>query len=336
MRCPECNHSQKYKDGARCNQCHYQFVFRKKDDNITDLALRQIIKRLSDNGQYAFTATQLALEVCRLWRKKTLGAVGCSIIALVVSVIGGLIAFSAWSWMGGLLILAILMPLALWLGQREKSKLSFNKAREMINRYHQAHPINELADGAAFRQQAPMEDFQDPHYAPERILVVERDDLVDMLIRNRFHLTAKAAVVSRTGYPARVFAACREFLRNHPGTPVQVLHDASAPGFALTTQLASDAQWQFARQRLVDLGISSTSLKNDAALPWLPANSSRSNGAFGGQPGKRLQAGYRVPLDYVGPKPMLNLLSAAVVAGTLLLAPEILNASGAEIEIDYG
>jgi hypothetical protein len=336
MRCPECNHNQKYKDGTRCNQCRYQFVFRKKDYQISDVTLRQIIKRLSDNGQYAFTATQLALEICRFWRKKNLGAVGCSIIALVVSVIGGLIVFGMWSWMGGIIILAILMPLALWLGQREKRKLSFNKAREIINRYHQAHPINELADGAAFRQQPPTLDFQDPHYAPERILVVERDDLVDMLIRNRFHLTAKAAVVSRTGYPARVFTACREFLRNHPSTPVQVLHDASAQGFALTTQLASDAQWRFARQRLVDLGISRTALENRSALPWLPSGQSRRDGAFGGNATKRLRTGCRVPLDYVGPKPMMNLLSAAVVAGTLLLAPEILNASGAEIEIDYG
>ena len=53
-------------------------------------------------------------------------------------------------------------------------------------------------------------------YAPERILVVERDDLVDMLIRNRFHLTAKAVVVSRTGYPERVFAACGIFCATIP------------------------------------------------------------------------------------------------------------------------
>jgi hypothetical protein len=70
MRCPDCKHDQKYKDGARCGKCGYQFVFRKKDDRISDSSLRQIIQRLSDNGQYAFTATQLALEICRSWRGK--------------------------------------------------------------------------------------------------------------------------------------------------------------------------------------------------------------------------------------------------------------------------
>lgn len=336
MRCPECQHDQKHKDGTRCKKCHYQFVLRKKDDQISDLALRQIIQRLSDNGQYSFTATQVALEICRLWRKKTLGPVGCSVIALIVSVIAGLIAFSEWSWFGGILIFAVILPLAIWLGQRGKSKLSFSKAREIINRYHQAHPIHGLADGAAFRHQTPVADFHDPHYAPERILVVERDDLVDMLVRNRFHLTAKAAVVSRTGYPQRIFVACQEFLRNHPNTPVQVIHDASSAGFALTAQLATDPQWRFANQSLVDLGISRSALNSASSLPWLPTHPSRRDGAFSNNATKMLRTLHRVPVDYVGPKPMMNLLSAAVVAGALLLAPDILNASGAEVEIDYG
>lgn len=336
MRCPECNHNQRHKDGTRCNKCRYQFVFRKKEDRISDFALRQTIQRLSDNGQQAFTTTQLALAICRLWRKKTLGPVGCGVIALIVSAIAGLFAFSNWSWWGGALILAVLLPLAIWLGQREKGKLPFEKARKIVDQYHQAHPIQALADGTAFRRQAAPLDLQDPHYAPERILVVERDDLVDMLIRNRFHLTAKAVVVSRTGYPEPVFAACREFLRNHPDTPVQLVHDASTQGFALATQLADESKWRFAREHLSDLGISRAALQHGATLPWLPPMPSRSNGAFGGNPTEMLRTGYRVPLDYIGPKPLIGLLSAAMVGGALLLAPEALNAAGAEVESDYG
>lgn len=337
MRCPECKHNQKYKDGTRCNKCRYQFVFRKKEDRISDFALRQTVQRLSDNGQQAFTTTQLALAICRLWRKKTLGPVGCGVIALIASVIAGLFAFSEWSWRGGALILALLLPLAIWLGRREKSKLPFDKARKIVDQYHQAHPIQALADGTAFRHQAATPDLQDPHYAPERILVVERDDLVDMLVRNRFHLSAKAVVVSRTGYPERVFTACREFLRNHPDTPVQLVHDASPQGFAFAAQLADDSKWRFARQRLTDLGISRAALQRGATLPWLPPTPSRSDGAFGGNPTEMLRTGYRLPLDYVGPKPLIGLLSAALVGGALLLAPEVLNAaSSSEVEIDYG
>ena len=338
MRCPECNHNQKYRDGARCQHCHYQFVFRNKKARISDFSLRQITQRLSDNGQYAFTATQLALEISRLWRKKNLGPLGCSVIALIVSVIVGLIAFAEWGWLGGALIPVVLLPVALWLGRRGKSLLSVDEAHKIIQRYHQVHPISGLADGRAFRQPTPTADCQDPHYAPERILIVERDELVDLLVRNRFHLTAKAAVVSRSGYPEPVFAACQEFLRHHPSTPVQVIHDASLQGFALTAQLATDPQWRFAHSHLVDLGISRTALNSASSLPWLPTNPSRRDGFLGGRPDKMLRAGYRVPVDYAGPKPLINLLNAAIVGGMLLLAPEILNASGVEagVEIDYG
>lgn len=336
MRCPECNHRQKFKDGVHCRQCRYQFVFRKKQDQISDFTLRQLIQRLSDQGHYAFTATQLALEICRLWRKKARGPVDYSIAAIILGVISGLIVSNKEFWFAEILIFAVILPLAVWLGQRGKRRLSFNQAREVVSRYHQAHPLQALADGAAFRRITPPADFQDPHYAPERVLIVERDELVDLLVRNRFHLTAKAAIVSRTGYPEPVFAACQAFLRNHPNTPVQVIHDASLQGFALTAQLAADRQWRFAGSRLVDLGLSRTALDGGSELPWLPIHSARRDGVFGGNPAQRLRAGYRVPLDAIGPKPLLNALGAALIAGTLLLTPEIRNANETEMEIDYG
>ncbi len=331
MRCPECKHTQKYREGTRCKKCGYQFVFRKSADGITDSALRQMIQRLSDSGQQAFTATQLALAICRSWRQKKGAFIGCGVVAVVVAL---LIGFGQHALLGVAVFLILSIPIIVgWWG---RARLPFHKARKLVDRYHQAHPIAALADGRAFRQQTAPADLEDPHYAPERILVVERDDLVDMLIRNRFHLNHKTAVVSRSGYPERVFAACREFLRNHPDTPVQVLHDASTAGFALTAQLAADPNWQFARQRLTDLGISRAALDGGSPLPWLPPDASRRNGALSADPAKMLRAGRRVPVDYIGPKPLLNLLGAAVVGGALLLTPEMLNAVEAGVEIDYG
>jgi hypothetical protein len=107
-------------------------------------------------------------------------------------------------------------------------------------------------------------------------------------------------------------------------------------GFALTAQLASDPKWAFARERLTDLGISRAALDGGSSLPWLPPDNSRRGGAFGSDPAKMLRAGCRVPVDYIGPKPLLNLLGAAVVGGALLLTPEMLNAVEAGVEIDYG
>ncbi len=333
MRCPECKHTQKYREGTRCKKCSYQFVFRKSADGISDFAFHKMIQRLSDGGQQAFTATQFALAICRSWRAKKGALIGCGAAIVVVACIVG---FGLGTVIGGF-IFFLIFSMLLMVGFWRRSGLPVHKARKLMDRYHQAHPIATLADGRAFRQQtAAVDNMEDPQYAPERILVVERDDLVDMLIRNRFHLSHKTAVVSRSGYPERVFAACRAFLQNHPDTPVQVLHDASVSGFGLTAQLAADPKWAFARERLTDLGISRAALDGGSSLPWLPPDNARRDGAFSADPVKMLRAGCRVPVDYIGPKPLLGMLGAAVVGGTLLLTPEIANAVEAGVEIDYG
>lgn len=340
MRCPECKHNQRYKEGMRCNNCRYQFVFHKKQDPISDYALRQLIQRLSDHGQLSFTATQLALEICRFWRKKILGPIGCGIIALVIGAFVGLFVAGIWEWWGGILIpVVVVLPLAIGLSRKEKSKLAFGKARTLVNRYHQAHPIQALANGTAFRDRSALPEPFDPHYAPERILIVERDELVDMLIRNRFHLSHKAVVVSSSGYPESVFSACQGFLRNHPDTPVQLIHDASLQGFALASQLAADPKWAFARQQMIDLGIPQSALQDNHVLPWLPSSyPTQADGTFSARHMQQLSAGYRMPLDHIGPKSLMGLLGAAVVVGgSWLLVPAALStASGMEAEVDYG
>jgi hypothetical protein len=326
MRCPDCNHNQKYREGTRCAKCGYQFIFRKKDDNITDYSLRQIIKRLSDNGQYAFTVTQLALDICRSWQGKG-GLIGGMIFTIVIALI--LFFFFELHWSASIIALVIGIPLTIWINQRQKTALPFHKASALIRRYHQAHPISALADGAAFQQQNANEP-EALSYAPERILVVERDDLVDMLVRNRFHLTSKTAVISRNGYPSAMFAACQKFMRDHPNTPVHLLHDASLSGFGMGVQLGAD--W-----RGVDLGINRQTLDScSGKLPWLPTADQTKAGIWSIQHIQMLGRNYRVPIDFVGPKPLLGLLSTAVIAGALALIPaaDAWGESGAEI--DFG
>ena len=333
MRCPDCKYDQRYRYGTRCGQCGYQFVFRKKVDQLTDFTLRQMIQRLSDNGQYAFTATQLALVLCRHWRRTAWYLIFCGLSALLIAV--WVLTMNGFGIIGAFLFV-VALPLVIYLGRRPATVLPFNKACALIDRYHQAHPIAGLADGKAFARQGPPPDTQDLYYAPERILVVERDDLVDLLVRNRFHLTAKTAVIGQSGYPAHLLAACREFLRRHPQTPVQLLHDASTSGFGLAARLTADPQWPLAPHPLVDLGIARETLDPKARLPWLPAGA-RTEGAYSADHPRMLRAGRRVPVDHLGPKPLLGLLSAAVAGGALLLAAQdALSNVEMGVEVDYG
>ncbi len=336
MRCPDCQHTQTYRTGTRCGRCNYQFIFRKKTDNISDYALRQLIKRLSDGGQHSFTATQLTLDLCRYWRRQDFRG------GLLASILGPgfLAAFLGFmfSWKLAMIAFLVLLLPALWLSYRSRFNLRYPEAHKIVQRYHQAHPIAALADGCAFLQSNTPGPSQDLHYAPERILVVERDDLVDMLVRNRFHTTHKTAVISRTGYPKIVSEACRNFLRRHPTLPVQLLHDASLTGFNLKAQLTADRQWPLAGTALTDLGLSQETVKNTVRLPWLPA-SVRSKGLLSTDSTKMLSKGYRVPIDCMGPKPLLNLLGAAVIGGLLMLpTPSTSGDAAGEIEIgdDFG
>lgn len=316
MRCPDCNHNQRYRDGTRCGHCGYQFILRKKSDGLSDHGLRQITRRLSDNGQYAFTETQLLLEICRHWRRSMTKEM---IIGLVIVVaLMGLFGFVSGLWLVGAIVCSILLFWIIWGSQRRKVDLPLPKARKLLQRYRQAHPIKELADGKAFLQQTLAEAPYGEAYAPERILIVERNEWVDLLVRNRFHLSYKTAVLSRSGYPQRVLEACRAFLRQHPQTPVQLLHDASLAGFNLKAQLASDPNWPLAGSTLTDLGLSKETIQNAGQLPWLPANS-QNKGRLSTDAAKMLNAHYRVPLDCLGPKASLSLIGAALIGGALLL-----------------
>jgi hypothetical protein len=334
MRCPDCKHQQKYKDGTRCAKCGYAFTLRKKTDGLSDYALRQIMLRLTGNEQHCFTRIQLLLEICRYWRKQN---TALTVVAVVIAMIlGGVIwGITEWKLWISLALMGVLIGAALLLRRKQARSLPLKKAGDLLKKYRDAHPIPGLADGRAFIGRSAEVADQDFYYAPERILVVERDDLADALIRNRFHLSAKTVVVSRTGYPAPIFAACQGFLARHPATPVQVLHDASLSGFSLSAQLATDPDWQFARDRLVDLGLSRSTLHDKTRLPWLP-RSATDNGMLSSNHDAMLRAGRRVPVDCVPPKPLLNLLATAVIAGSLALPLDKAGDTDFDVEADYG
>jgi DNA-directed RNA polymerase subunit RPC12/RpoP len=368
MRCPKCSHNHKHKDGMTCSQCGYQFVFNPKTDKLRDNIIHQMIQQLSDNGQYYFTRTQLALEICKYWRKKKTGPI------LLVSIVLFIWLFIAVSLeldvFTSVVIFCLILPLPILLGIYIKNNtISLKTAEAAIQRYHSVHPIEPLANGKAFssppdkpqqtaiskpniankiqtvvtqvesqallKMQTPTPLKKLP-FAPERLLIVERDDIVDMLIRNRFHQNTKTVVVSQSGYPASVFKACHQFLKQNPKMPVQVLHEASLQTFGMIDRLRNDPKWQFARENLVELGLSRKSLtEKKYRLPWLSEAKSESL-IFSKNHKKMLSEGRKLPVDYLSPKPLLNTLSVALVSGVLLVAALEEAHSGVSIESSDG
>lgn len=336
MRCPKCSHVHKYKDGMKCVQCGYRFVFNPKTDKLRDNVISQMIQQLSDNGHYYFTRTQLATEIGKYWRKQKIGPIGFVIIVLILwSIISAIFELSWFT-------VVVVLPLTIFWAIRSKNRIAFKDVQDSIQRYHKIHPIEQMVNGKAFvdtpdnpiqlKQKISSLDFsldnpaaidtqqEDWFLAPEHILIVERDDIVDMLIRNRFHLETKTLVVSFSGYPTSAFKACPGFIKNNPNMSVQVLHDASVNSFGFIHKIRGDAKWRFARENLVELGLSRKSLADKSELrPWLSGTSSGKI-IFSKDFNKMLREGRSFPIDSLPPKPLLNQLSAAVVAGVLTFA----------------
>lgn len=336
MRCPQCQHNQKTREGMSCNKCGYGHVFQPRTDRLSDYAFTQLLQRLSGNGHLCFTREQLAVALCRL-RLRGKDWLALTLFLMIFFGLFSLFGTTALSGslISGSVVAAFISGSVLMLRLRFRNRTSYADALRLIDRYHQRHPIALLATGTAYANAQPP--TVDPHYAPERILVVEHDEMVDMLIRNRFHQTARTAVVSASGYPAGLFAACAGFIARHPQIPVQVLHEASALGFNRINQLRNDSRWRFAANNLVDIGLNPAQLHSyHSTLPWLDRK--RKTLTLTRQHKKMLAGGATLPLAFAPPQALLGLFAAAV-AGSLLLLPDPSTASEIGVEVggdDFG
>ena len=71
----------------------------------------------------------------------------------------------------------------------------------------------------------PEQDLFD--YGAERIIIVERRLLVDLLVRNGFHAEQNALIFSRDGYPSYIVQHALKILKENSLLPVYLLHDAN-------------------------------------------------------------------------------------------------------------
>ena len=67
----------------------------------------------------------------------------------------------------------------------------------------------------------------------ERILVVARDLLVDLMINNNRHTDQRILVLAESGYPDYLVPRARQLLEERCDLPVFLLHDATPSGVAM-------------------------------------------------------------------------------------------------------
>jgi len=326
MKCPECSTKQK-STGKTCSKCGYSFALHPQDPpRLSDLHMKKAIENLSANGQYYFTFNQLYAAVYRIALKKQVNKKG--IVAVAVVALFGCIVLAVNGGKWPAMILAAVAGMGIILYLKRRRVPDHDAILKAITTYRGLHPIEKLVDGNRFKRTAsgsPM-DRELFDYAPERILIVQSNDLVDMLVLNRFHLDNKALVVSASKYPETAFSACQEFLKKRPDIPVEILHDASMEGCKLMDKLLADVSWNLKDKAVKDLGLSVQDAANIKKPIWIPTRPlGRSGAGRSKDPVEdKLQSGMKMPVDFVGPGVLLGGLSIAALAGLALMSTELL------------
>lgn len=344
MKCPKCHNDQKHKEGMSCKKCGYVFTLDpKKAPYVSDAAMQKLVETLSGSGQYFYTFNQLYVAVHRLAMKGKQKS-SQRIAAIIVAGVLGFILFTAFKSVIGAIwsaLLAMGIPLAaIWYVLRPV-RVDHEEVMKVIDAFRIANPLDNLVDGKWFERDVSKEMLKEElfQYVPERILIVQNDDMVDMLVRNRFHFDNKTAVISANKYPKHVFTACQRFLEKKPDIPVHIVHDLSKTGLGLKDKLVADPSWNLLGKDVKDLGMFPDDVKDFKDPVWIPGG--RPSDVLARQSSstavdQNIASGMRMPVDLAPPRLMLGSLGVAVAGGLLLMSTALFAEQARQAASDSG
>lgn len=266
MKCPECQHDQKYKYGLKCGSCGYGFTFDKRSAvsrGLTDGKFLACVNAASQNGTVWFTSNQLFAAYSRR-----------SYQSPVPSLIGVLIFLAAAIGVGmhgpvpiavGLGV-ATLLCLSAFAGRVKSNRTTRTRAYfdRLVHLWRKdGKPIEKLIDEPSLHEPPP--EWSEPDiydYGVERLLIVERDVLVDLLVRNGIHAEQRALVISESGYPDYLLPVARRVLEEQPDVPIFLLHDATTRGAAMEDRVKSGNVLPVEAHQVIDLGMYPEDFRN--------------------------------------------------------------------------
>ncbi|MCR9145436.1 MAG: hypothetical protein NXI24_24570 [bacterium] len=265
MKCPECGTITKNREvRAQCPKCAYGWVFG-VGDSIRDTQFLALIRKASNNFTAYYTKNQLyAAHVAR-----NAGAGPGWLFAISAVAIG--IAALALAEGMPIEILLIIAPVILLFGYltiRNRSMLQ-NDFEVLLRKWitRRGNPERLLRE-SELRLRNPPPDFSESDiydYGVEKVLIVERDILVDFFVLNEFAMREKALVISETGYPVYLEDRLREIVIAQPNVPVYLLHDATDTGVKMRSRVIQ--RWpQIHVKQILDCGLFAAQIKSIPGL----------------------------------------------------------------------
>lgn len=268
MKCPQCAKNHQKKNGQVCT-CGYHFALNPAQDyGWADGRFLAIIRRASAVDTLYFTEEQLYAAYCRRLRGH---GPGCWLVfTLVVAGLGGLLGFvtrnevareapSPLHFILGILGLMALVGIIGFLRSltsttRPPSRRRFDK---LLDKWVRAKgPPEKMLRKPGLHEPPP--EWREPDlydYGVERLLIVERPLLVDLLVRNGLHARERMLVISPDGYPDYLMPRVRELLARQTDLPVFLLHDATEVGVRFAESPAVQALLGPTGHTPTDLGL---------------------------------------------------------------------------------
>jgi hypothetical protein len=318
MKCPKCSKESTKKErvGGQCPQCRWAFRF-DPPEPLSDFEMEHAIQTVSANGTFRYTRSQLVAEVERVLVKRATRIYENE----AQSVLESDRSFAVWYFVAGLLavgsiclfvfremcgtpLLVMAVGVAVFrllrrnadvvaAELRAKIPTDDPRASTLTDRYLAGQNLTLLVDAPtptstpaeiASRELGPVaqrREFDLESYGFDRVIVVQGNDLVDMLVKNQFHFQHNAAIVSFAGYPRHVAELIdREISRPGSEASVFLVHAASAEGRGLVRSFRE--KYTMVKQ-MYDVGLSeahvATLWPRRAVLDSRPASPGAGDGA---------------------------------------------------------
>lgn len=240
MKCPACQTDSKKTERtlSACPKCARLFKLDPPIAGVSDYAVDAMIEKLTDRRTYKYAKRQLAAVIERRLTGKrrkvrVVGAVLAS-IALATATIAG--AAELYPLLIGVAVLLLIALLVFATAGFDPASVGM-----IVNTFGPTPLQVEPRRGPPPRT-GGVKEFDLQSYGFDRVIVVQGDDIVEMLVQNQFHFQHNAAIVSFDGYPAHVAALVDKQVYENQATPIVVLHDATADGYGRA------AHWLAARR----------------------------------------------------------------------------------------
>jgi hypothetical protein len=253
--CPECQAAGE--DLERCPACGYEFVFRAAD-GVTDQEWLSFVRRASSDGTRFFSENQLYLAYARgrvrvtryVSRRGKLG-----LLMIVLGLATWVYALKA-DW-GITLVLGICVTLGgvACVGTgvvTRRDPAEREPLRRWLAQWRAQKPLEGFISGAELGQAALSEYGVKEARA---LIVVQRDALVDVLLKNGAHRELGALIVAESGYPLALANEARRVLAADNALKVVAVHDTSPEGVAMQARLSHDKTFALAGRPVLDAGL---------------------------------------------------------------------------------